>query len=165
MPLDLLHAVLRLLLEERVSVRNLPLILEATAEARNFGAPEAVAEHVRQRLGFQIQAEFRRPDGSLPIIQLAPEWEKNFQLYQMDADRGLRDVALPPELFSKLAHNVADQVARVTEAGNQPVLITSALLRRFLCSVMRARGLQLPVLSYEEIGSDCRPALLGQVAA
>ncbi len=33
-PMDLLLTVLRLLLEERVSVRNLPLILEAVAEAR-----------------------------------------------------------------------------------------------------------------------------------
>jgi flagellar biosynthesis protein FlhA len=46
-----LHAVLRLLLDERVSIRNLPLILEAVAEARQLGTPEAICEHVRQRLG------------------------------------------------------------------------------------------------------------------
>ncbi|MDZ4095826.1 MAG: flagellar biosynthesis protein FlhA, partial [Paracoccaceae bacterium] len=40
-PVDLLLAVLRLLLEERVSIRNLPLILEAIAEARGLGGPEA----------------------------------------------------------------------------------------------------------------------------
>ncbi|MGL5009137.1 MAG: flagellar biosynthesis protein FlhA, partial [Paracoccaceae bacterium] len=71
-PMELLLTVLRLLLDERVSIRNLPLILEAVAEARGFGAPEAVCEHVRQRLSFQITAEFLRPDGTLPLIQLAP---------------------------------------------------------------------------------------------
>ncbi|MEH6477886.1 MAG: flagellar biosynthesis protein FlhA, partial [Sneathiella sp.] len=52
-PIDVLHAVLRLLLDEQVSIRNLPLILEATAEARGMNAQaEAICEHVRQRLGF-----------------------------------------------------------------------------------------------------------------
>ena len=37
-PIDTLQAVLRLLLEERVSIRNLPLILEAIAEAHGAGA-------------------------------------------------------------------------------------------------------------------------------
>ncbi|TAG20492.1 MAG: flagellar biosynthesis protein FlhA, partial [Rhodobacterales bacterium] len=77
-PLDLLHAVLRLLLDERVSIRNLPLILESIAEARQLGTPEAICEHVRQRLGFQIVAELKRADGTVPLIQLAPDWEKAF---------------------------------------------------------------------------------------
>jgi len=53
-PVDLLLAVLRLLLEERVSIRNLTLILEAIAEVRNLlQSPEAICEHVRQRLGLR----------------------------------------------------------------------------------------------------------------
>jgi len=164
-PLDLLHAVLRLLLEERVSVRNLPLILEAVAEARGLGSPEMVTEHVRQRLGFQIVAEFRRPDGSIPLIQLAPEWERTFQAHQMDGDRGSRDVALPPDLFARLANGIAERMNHAAESGTAPALIASAPRRRFLRTVVLAKGLQVPVLSYEELGMDVRPALLGQVAA
>ena len=51
-PVDMLLSVLRLLLEERVSIRNLSLIIEATAEGRQlYPSVEGVAEHVRQRLG------------------------------------------------------------------------------------------------------------------
>ena len=164
-PMDLLHAVMRLLLEERVSVRNLPLILEAVAEARSFGSPEAVCEHVRQRLGFQIISEFRRADGTIPLIQLAPEWERTFQAHQTDGDRGLRDVALPPDLFSKLANGIAERLGQAGESGASPAIVTSATRRRFLRTVIQARGLRVPVLSYEEIGTDSRPALFGQVAA
>ncbi len=164
-PMDLLHAVMRLLLEERVSVRNLPLILEAVAEARSFGSPEAVCEHVRQRLGFQIISEFRRADGTIPLIQLAPEWERTFQAHQTDGDRGLRDVALPPDLFSKLANGIAERLGQAGESGASPAIVTSATRRRFLRTVILARGLRVPVLSYEEIGTDSRPALFGQVAA
>ena len=164
-PVDLLHAVLRLLLEERVSIRNLPLILEAVAEARSLGAPEAICEHVRQRLGFQILAELKRPDGSIPLIQLAPEWEKIFATYQIDSDRGVRDVALPPELFARLANGLTDRMNRAAENGVYPALVTSVMRRRFLRTVAQAKGLNMPVLSYEEIGTEARPALLGQVPA
>jgi len=162
-PMDLLLTVLRLLLEERVSIRNLPLILEAIAEARSLGAPEAVCEHVRQRLGFQLVAELKRDDGTIPLIQLAPEWEKIFAAHQIDSDRGLRDVALPPDQFSRLANGLADRLNRVAETGAYPALVTSSLRRRFLRTVMGAKGLTAPVLSYEEIGIEARPAMLGMV--
>ena len=164
-PMDLLHSVLRMLLDERVSIRNLPLILEAIAEARSMGNAEAVCEHVRQRLGFQIVADFKRPDGSIPLIQLAPEWERMFTAHQMDGDRSNRDVALPPELFAKLANGIAERINRAVESGSNPALVTSAARRRFLRTVVQAKGIHTSVLSYEEIGLDVRPALLGQVAA
>lgn len=164
-PLDLLHAVLRLLLDERVSIRNLPLILEAVAESRQLGTPEAICEHVRQRLGFQIVAELRRADGTVPLIQLAQDWEKAFTTYQIEGDRGLRDIALPPELFARLANGLTEKMNRAAEAGVHPALVTSVARRRFLRTVVQAKGLQMPVLSYEEIGTDARPALLGQVPA
>jgi flagellar biosynthesis protein FlhA len=164
-PVDLLLSVLRLLLEERVSVRNLPLILESISESRSLGSAEAICEHVRQRLGFQIIAELKREDGTIPLIQLAPEWEKTFATYQIEGERGQRDVALPPDQFSRLANALADRLNRAAETGVYPALVTSTLRRRFLRTVVGAKGLGVPVLSYEEIGMDARPAMVGQVPA
>ena len=164
-PVDLLLAVLRLLLEERVSIRNLPLILEAIAEGRGLGQPEAICDHVRQRLGFQIVAELRRKDGTIPLIQLDPDWERTFAAHQIDGERGQRDVALPPEDFGRLAQAIADRFSRAAEGGISPALVTSTLRRRFLRTVTLAKGLNLPVLSYEEIGLEARPAMVGQVPA
>lgn len=164
-PVDVLHAVLRLLLDEQVSIRNLPLILEATAEARGQNAmPEAICEHVRQRLGFQLVAEVRRDDGTVPLVQLAPEWEDTFATYQVDADRGL-DIALPPDIFNLLADNVAAKLQDANQNGVFPAIVTNTRRRRFLRTVMRAKGLTAPVLSFEEIGVDARPALVGVVPA
>ena len=160
--IDTLLSVLRLLLEERVSIRNLPLILEAMAEARTLGSPEAICEHVRQRLGFQLVAELKRADGTIPLIQLAPEWEKAFAAHQIE---GMRDVALPPDLFSRLANGLADRLNKAAETGTFPALVTSNMRRRFLHTVMGAKGLSAPVLSYEEIGMEARPALVGVVPA
>ncbi|GLS85196.1 flagellar biosynthesis protein FlhA [Cypionkella aquatica] len=162
-PVDLLLTVLRLLLEERVSIRNLPLILEGIAEARGLGSPEAICEHVRQRLGFQLVAELKREDGTIPLIQLAPDWEKTFASYQIEGDRGQRDIALPPDQFSRLANAIADRLNRAAETGTYPALVTSTLRRRFLRTVLAAKGMSAPVLSYEEIGMEARPAMVGIV--
>jgi flagellar biosynthesis protein FlhA len=162
-PVDLMLAVLRLLLDERVSVRNLPLILEAIAEARNMPSPEAICEHVRQKIGFQLVADLKRTDGTIPLIQIAPEWEKVFSEYEIEGERGHRDVALPPDQFARLASLLAERLNRTAEGGITAAIVTSTLRRRFLRTVLVAKGLSAPVLSYEEIGLEARPAIVGLV--
>ena len=165
-PLDLLLTVMRLLLEERVSIRNLPLILEAIAEARPmYSGAEAICEHVRQRLGFQLVAEMKRSDGTIPLIQLAPEWEQSFSTYQIEGDRGQSDVALPPEDFNRLANGVAEKLAKASETGIYPAIATPRHRRRFIRTVLSAKGITNPVLSFEEIGIEARPSLVGLVPA
>ena len=165
-PIDTLHAVLRLLLAERVSIRNMALILESVAEARlKTTQPEAICELVRQRLGFQLVADLKRGDGSIPLIQLASEWEDTFVTYQIDAPNTGLDVALPPNLFNKLADGVVNAVTRSADQGLFPALVTSTRRRRLLHTIMHARGLSNPVLSFEEIGLEARPALVGTVAS
>jgi len=165
-PMDALHSVLKLLLEEQVSIRNLPLILEAIAEGRSISPnAEVICEHVRQRLGFQLVAGLKREDGTIPLIQLAPEWEETFSTYQLDGDFGGNNIALPPDLFNKLATGLSEKMAEASERGVFPALVTSTQRRRFLKTLSKAKGLSAPVLSFEEIGLEARPALVGMVAA
>ncbi|MEM9140263.1 MAG: flagellar biosynthesis protein FlhA [Pseudomonadota bacterium] len=160
-PLDTLQAVLRMLLEERVSVRNLPLILEGIAEAKsgNVAADELV-EHVRRRIAFHIIARLRERDGTLPLIQLAPEWEAKFAQHEVD-DAGRPDVVLPPEDFNRLAGSVQGMLARAATKAAYPVIATSGRRRRFVRQVLEAKGISNPVLSFEEIGSTQKLSLLG----
>ncbi len=165
-PIDTLHAVLRLLLDERVSIRNMALILESIAEARlTTTQPEAICELVRQKLGFQLVSEMKREDGSIPLIQLAPEWEEAFATYQIEAPHAGLDVALPPDLFNRLGDKVVGSVAQSSDNGLYPALVTSTRRRRLLRTIMHARGISNPVLSFEEIGLEARPALVGTVPA
>ena len=164
-PMDLLLSVLRLLLEERVSIRNLPMIIEAIAEARaTTTSAEAICEHVRQHLAFQIIADVRASDGSVPLIQLASDWEDHFAHHQI-GDAHSSDVALPPEMFQRLTNGIADKLNRAGEAGHFPAIITSVRRRRFLRTLLAAKGISNPVLSFEELGTEARPSLVGLVAA
>ena len=164
-PLDVLHAVLRLLLAEQVSIRNLPLILEAIAEVRPATPqPDLICEHVRQRLGFQLISELKRDDGTLPLVQLAGQWEDIFSRHEVKSDGGLPEIALTPDLFNSLAKAVGDKIAVAGEKGTYPAVVTSALRRRFLRTVLLSRGILNPVLSFEEIGLEAKPALVGVAA-
>jgi flagellar biosynthesis protein FlhA len=141
-------------------------VLEAISEIRIPNLPpEAICEHVRQRLGFQLVAGMRRDDGTIPLIQLAPEWEDTFQTYQIEGGQGGLDVALPPDRFEALTNGLAEQIGDATNKGVMAAVVTSARRRRFLRTVMAAKGITSPVMSFEEIGLEARPALIGMVAA
>ncbi len=163
-PADLLLAVLRLLLAEQVSVRNLGLILETIAELRPAAAgAEDICEMVRRRLGFQLVARLRRADGSLPLVQLAPGWEELFAAHEVAAGGPGTDVALPPDLFNRLAAGVAERLSKAGEAGDQAAVVVAGRRRRFLQRVLSAKGILNPVLSFEEVATHARPALVGLV--
>lgn len=164
-PMDVLHTVLRLLLAEQVSIRNLPLILEAIAEARGANTqPDLICEHVRQRLGFQLVADLKREDGTLPLVQLSGQWEDIFAKHEVRLEGGIPEIALTPDLFNTLAKTVGDKIASAAEKGTYAAVVTSALRRRFLRTVLLSRGILNPVLSFEEIGLEAKPALVGVAA-
>jgi len=165
-PLETLLQVLKLLLNEQVSIRNFQLILEAIAETRGQGhSAEAICEHVRQRLGFQLVAAMRREDGTIPLVHLASGWEKRFEECEVSSDRGTPDIALPPKDFETLSKRIAEELARVGQKGIFPALITSGRRRRFLHSLLTAKGISNPVMAFEEIGLDAKPALVGTIMA
>ncbi|PTX57566.1 flagellar biosynthesis protein FlhA [Litoreibacter ponti] len=163
--LETLLQVLRLLLEEQVSIRNLPVILEAISEGRStYSTAEGLCEHVRQRLGAQLTSEFKREDGSLPLLQLAPDWEDLFSEYQV-AEAQVSDVALPPEHYSRLSENLSNKFEQLSESGILPGLVTTVRRRRFLRLLLANKGLAAPVFSYEEVATGAKPAIVGVVPA
>lgn len=161
-PFDLIQAVMRLLLAEKVSIRNLPVILEAIAEGRTaLTSPEQIAEYVRQRIGFQFVAKLRDDEGRLPLIQISADWEKVFKEHETQNESGVVDVALSPADFNKLASAVKEKVSQAVAKGSYPAIVTTAKRRRFLSAVLGAKGVRNTVISYDEIDPGERPAILG----
>ena len=74
-----IQRVLQNLLNERISIRDLPTILEGVAEAcaitRNV---LMISEHVRARLSRQLSDTAIDDDGVIPMVALSPEWEQEF---------------------------------------------------------------------------------------
>lgn len=163
--LETLVQVLRLLLDEQVSIRNLPVILESIAEGRSIhSSAEALCEHTRQRLGAQVFCEIERDDGSLPLLKLSPEWEELMGKYALP-DASPSEISLPPEDYTRLAEGITTKLTHLNDTGVFPAVVTSAKRRRYLHLLLASRGIKTSILSYEEIAHDSRPAIVGVVAA
>ncbi len=165
-PLDLLQSVLRLILAERISIRNLLTILEAIDEVKGtMTQPEQVVEHVRQRISFHFLAKYKDKEGCLPIIQLAPSWEQKFLDHNENQDpKGsslATDIALPAEEYGNLAVSVQKQLNDAAAQGIYAVIVTTTRRRRFVKTVLTSKGITNPVMSYDEVAATTKPRVLG----
>jgi flagellar biosynthesis protein FlhA len=155
--------VLQALLKERVSIRDLPTILEGVAEAApHTNSIISLVEQVRARLGRQICWANRSDDGSLPIISLSPDWETAFAeaLIGQGDDKQL---ALAPSKLQDFIRSVREIFERAALQGESPVLLTSPLVRPYIRSIVeRFRG-QTVVLSQNEIHPKARLKTLGSI--
>ena len=158
-----LQQVVRALLAEQVSVRNFGVLLEAVAEAQAVtNQLEPVVEYVRQKLGRQITQPLLADDGVLPLIQLAPEWEDVFRAHEVPGSDGqAADIALPPSEINRLAESVSGQIGEAAAKGRYPAIVAPARRRRMIRTLLSAKGVKAPVLSFEEIGTRVRPAIVG----
>ena len=155
--------VLQALLRERVSIRDLPMILEGIAEA----APHTTSithlvEQVRTRLGRQICWSNRGEDGALPIITLSPEWETAFaeSLIGPGDDKQL---ALAPSRLQEFIRAIREAFERAALAGESAVLLTGPQIRPYVRSIIeRFRG-QTVVMSQAEIHPRARLKTVGMV--
>lgn len=159
---DLLLAVLRGMLEERLSIRNLVLITEAVHEARNAASPEAAYEQVRKRLRGQITEQFSSPEGQLDIIQLHPQWEADFIRAEGEATRS--GSAPMPQLQKRLVESVR-QTLSTLPGTMDPVLAVPDHRRRLVRMILAAAGVGLPVLGLDEIDPSARVRLCATVAS
>lgn len=161
---EMLLSVLRALLEERVSIRNLFLIVETIGEVKTHTTEiPRIVELVRQRLSFQIVDRLQDEKGRLPLVQLSSEWEQKFAEYEVKNEAGGSDIALPPELFGELTKSIQSKLNEVAQKGVVAAVATSSRRRRFLKTVLTSSGIRNAVLAYEEIGSRTKPYIIGVV--
>ncbi len=151
-----LQRVLQLLLAERVSIRDLPTILEGIADAIAFTRnPATLAEHVRARLARQLCAQYTTHAGHLPIIALSARWEQNFaeSIIGQGDDRTL---AMQPSRLTEFITIVREKFEDAARQGEAPVLVTSAAARPFVRGIVERFRSQTPVMSQAEIHPRAR---------
>ncbi len=155
--------VLQSLLGERVSIRDLPTILEGIAEAvSRTSTTMQITEHVRSRLARQICAANTSTSGYLPLIALSPVWEHAFAESLVGGGED-KQLAMAP---SKLQEFIQGVRARFDSAANEaemPVLLTSPIIRPYVRSIVERFRPQTFVMSQNEIHPAARLRTLGQV--
>ncbi|MER2519587.1 MAG: flagellar biosynthesis protein FlhA [Bdellovibrionales bacterium] len=158
-----LQRALQNLLAERISIRDLPTILEGISEAagitRNLSA---ISEHVRSRLARQISNANANEMGYIPLVTLSPEWEQAFA-ESIIGDGDNRQLAMSPSKLQQFIVAVRQTYDRMMALGESPALLTSPAIRLFVRSVVERFRPSTIVLSQNEIHAKAKIKTLGMV--
>lgn len=156
--------VLQSLLAERVSLRDLPTILEGIHEACGGGvrAIGGITAHVRARLARQISESHTGPGGYLPLVALSPEWEGIFaeSLVGPAEDRQL---AIAPSRLTEFMQRFRAAFEAAAAAGENPVLLCSGGIRAHVRAVVERLRPATPVLAQAEIHPRARIRTVGTI--
>ena len=160
-----LQAVLKLLLAERVSIRNLHLVLEAIAEiAPHVRRPEAIVEHVRMRMAQQICGDLGK-DGVLRVVRLGNRWDIAFlQSLKRDAKGDVAEFDIDPRVIEQFATEAAKVVKTHMDEGESFALVTAPEARPYVRMVADRLFPNLPVLSHIEISRGIKIDPIGTIS-
>ncbi|MGE3066404.1 MAG: FHIPEP family type III secretion protein, partial [Hyphomicrobiaceae bacterium] len=160
-----LQAVLKLLLAERISIRNLHLILEAIAEvAPHVRRAEQLAEHVRMRMAQQICGDLS-DGGVLKVLRLGNRWDMAFhQALKRDAKGEVIEFDIDPRLIEQFGAEASKVIRAHMEQGHQFVLVVAPDARPYVRMVTERLFATLPVLSHLEIARGVQIKALGAIS-
>ncbi len=162
-PVTVLQKVLQSLLRERVSIRDLGRILEATGDALAATRdPVMVTEYVRQHLGRSLTAPHLSESNELGVLVLDPQLEQHIQAGIETTDRG-SFLALEPGRLQEMLNRIVQGITNLLP-GAQPVLLTNPAVRPHLRRMLERALPHLVVLSHSEIPMDVRVVNLGTVS-
>ena len=155
--------VLQNLLAERVSIRDLPTILEGISEACGQSRNVAmITEHVRSRLARQISNMSTNEQGYIPLVTLSPEWEQTFAESVTGTGED-RQLSLPPSRLQEFIAGLRNTFERQAMMGETPVLLTSPAVRPFVRSIVERFRPMTVVMSQNEVHPKAQIKTVGQI--
>ena len=160
-----LQAVLKLLLAERVSIRNLHLIIEAIAEiAPHVRRTEQIVEHVRIRMAQQICGDLTE-GGVLKVLRMGNRWDLAFhQSLKRDAKGEIREFDIDPRQLEEFGQEATKAIRTHLDAGERFVLVTAPDARPYVRMIIERLFATLPVLSHVEIAKGVEIRVLGTIS-
>lgn len=161
--LGAVQRILQNLLQERVSIRDLPSILEGVSEAvSTTHSLMMITEHVRSRLSRQLSNANSNEFGVISLVTLSPEWEHAFA-ESIIGDGDDRQLAMAPSALQSFITKVRNTLEELAAKGESAVLLTSPSIRPFVRSIIeRFRPLTV-VMSQNEIHPKAKIKTVAQI--
>jgi flagellar biosynthesis protein FlhA len=157
------HKVLQNLLRERVSIRDLLLVLETLANvaARNKNT-DIMTEYVRNVLAPQICENYKNENSIIPVITLDPNLEAKLEGSLQETEAGFR-FSLSPGDVGRLLEKIGEITEKVKLNGEIPIVICSPTIRGAFKRLSENNYQDLVVLSYNEIVPGIEIRSLGMI--
>ena len=158
-----IQRVLQNLLQERVSIRDLPTILEGISEAvSSTRSLMMITEHVRTRLARQISNANANEQGIIPLVTLSPAWEQAFA-ESIIGEGDDRQLAMAPTALQGFITKVRTVLEDLAVKGETGVLLTSPNIRPFVRSIIERFRPMTVVMSQNEIYPKAKIKTVGQI--
>ncbi|GEN33607.1 MULTISPECIES: flagellar biosynthesis protein FlhA [Aneurinibacillus] len=156
--------VLQKLLREKISIRNLAAILETLADYGPYTKDtDLLAEYVRQSLSRQITLQFTAPGEPLQVITAGPSLEKTIADSIQQTEQG-KYMAIDPDTSQRIFAALSEQVNRMLQMGQQPIILTSPAIRMYMRQLVERMMPEIPVLSYNELEPEIEIQSVGVVS-
>lgn len=155
--------VLAKLLREKISIRDLVTIFETLADYGTYTKdPDILTEYVRQSLSRQITQQFSQVGETLKVITVGPNLEKKISESVQQSEQGSY-LALDPTSTQTIYQRLSEQINRLLQTGQQPIVLTSPTIRMYLRQVIERTMQDIPVLSYSELEPNIEIQSVGVV--
>ncbi|WP_066259119.1 flagellar biosynthesis protein FlhA [Neobacillus drentensis] len=157
-----IQKVLQKLLKEKVSIRNLPVILETLADWAVFTKnPDYLTEYVRQSLSRQITQKLT-VGKMIQVITVNAQVEKMISENLQETEQGIY-LTLDPQSIQQLVLSLNDTIQQVVKVGIQPIIMTSPTIRMYVKQIVERINDDIPVISFNELESDVEVQNIGVV--
>jgi len=157
--------VLQNLLLEKVSIRNLDLILEVLVDhGKQVKEHARLTELVRHKLGAIICQNLLSDDGGLYVLTLDPGVEQ--KLYSgIRSDQANQSINVDPQFAERVLTKLAGHVEKMSKDNKLPVLLCAPELRQHIRTFTERVMPHLSVLSMSEVPNSVNIRSFGMVAA
>ena len=149
-----IQRTLQNLLRERVSIKNLTIILETIADMASVTKnPDDLSEQARKRLGMYFVKEYESEPNKLLAMTFEPTLEQTLvsRVKRSQFDIGL---LMDPSLTEGIITEIEPKIREMSDRGLTPILVTTAELRLAFRRFMEPSFPQLIILAYQELPSE-----------
>ena len=160
----IIQRTLQNLLRERISIKNLTIVLETIADmAAITKNPDDLAEQARKRLGMYFVKEFEVEPNKLLAMTFEPRLEQTLinRVKRSQFDIGL---VMDPTLTDGIIREIDPKIKEMTERGLSPIIVTTSELRLAFRRFMEPSYPQLIVLAYQELPTETQIEPFGAIA-
>src|SRR5699024_8468361 len=158
-----IQKVLAKLLQENISIRNLPVIFETLADySKMTNDTDLLTEYVRQSLSVQITKQYVSENNHLKVITTSVEVENLLTKHVQQTEHG-NYLALDPQMQDKIIKNVYEEMEKASVQHDNTVLLCSPTIRMYMKQLLERALPQLPIISYNEVEPNVQVQSVGVV--
>jgi flagellar biosynthesis protein FlhA len=170
LPKTIIQRILQNLLAENVSIRDMPLIIEAVADGVEWSRnPDILTDHVRRRLSWQICTALTAPDGMIPVFALSSSTQEMLANGIVFEDSGSSRLSHTPSDINRFINTLNQQLQTHLPSGISPVLLVPSSMRHEIRTLLskvvfnQAAIRKMPILGTEELHAKANIKTLAQI--